>query len=87
MLIFYTFLLEVFPVYSVSSFHFNDKYTFTKFNDFSNFCFSDNCGGIYTDDHGNFTSPQYPNNYPNNMECVHIIQVEDGKAIQLDFDR
>ncbi|XP_047134767.1 A disintegrin and metalloproteinase with thrombospondin motifs 6 isoform X1 [Hydra vulgaris] len=44
------------------------------------------CGGIYTDSHGNFSSPEYPNNYPNNMECVHIIQVEEGKVIHLDFE-
>ncbi|XP_057290630.1 A disintegrin and metalloproteinase with thrombospondin motifs 6-like [Hydractinia symbiolongicarpus] len=45
------------------------------------------CGGIYTDERGNFTSPGYPNDYPNNMECVHIIQVPEGKVIQLQFDK
>lgn len=44
------------------------------------------CGGIYTNGRGNFTSPGFPANYPNNIECVHIIQVPEGKVIRLEFN-
>ena len=46
-----------------------------------------NCGGIFTNSSGRFASPLFPNNYPNNMECVYIIQVADDKKIELRFDR
>lgn len=45
-----------------------------------------NCGGIFTNSSGRFASPLFPNNYPNNMECVYIIQVADDKKIELRFD-
>eukprot|EP00794_Sanderia_malayensis_P015619 gene15619-17196_t len=44
------------------------------------------CGGIFTNTSGLFASPNFPNNYPNNMECVYIIQVAEGKMIELRFD-
>eukprot|EP00111_Clytia_hemisphaerica_P001731 TCONS_00004887-protein len=47
----------------------------------------DGCGGIYTDRVGNFTSPGYPNKYPSDMECVHIIQVPKENVIKLNFER
>ncbi|XP_063777593.1 cubilin [Pseudophryne corroboree] len=47
------------------------------------------CGGtIYVSDsnpNGNIISPNYPANYPQNMDCVWVIIVPDGKAVQLDF--
>ena len=34
---------------------------------------------------GNFTSPGYPNNYPNDMCCSYQITGEEGKSIKIDF--
>lgn len=33
------------------------------------------CGGTFLDANGNITSPNYPNNYPRNQNCVYIIKV------------
>lgn len=33
------------------------------------------CGGTYLDAKGNITSPNYPNKYPKNQQCVYTIKV------------
>ncbi|XP_069067650.1 cubilin [Pleurodeles waltl] len=47
------------------------------------------CGGnIYVSDAnptGVLTSPNYPSNYPPNADCVWIIIVPNGEAVQLEF--
>ncbi|XP_077347020.1 cubilin isoform X1 [Lithobates pipiens] len=47
------------------------------------------CGGIIyvTDSNpsGYIMSPNYPSNYPTNIECVWIIIVPNAEAVQLDF--
>lgn len=35
---------------------------------------------------GYITSPNYPSNYPTNIDCVWIITVPNGEAVQLDFE-
>uniref|UniRef100_A0A672RJ07 CUB domain-containing protein n=1 Tax=Sinocyclocheilus grahami TaxID=75366 RepID=A0A672RJ07_SINGR len=35
---------------------------------------------------GYITSPNYPSNYPQNINCVWIITVPNGEAVQLDFE-
>ncbi|KAK6490308.1 cubilin [Huso huso] len=48
------------------------------------------CGGnIYmsdSDPSGYITSPNYPNNYPQNVDCSWTITVPNGEAVQLDFE-
>ncbi|TRY89102.1 hypothetical protein DNTS_004573 [Danionella cerebrum] len=48
------------------------------------------CGGLIEmkdgDPPGYITSPNYPSNYPQNIECVWIITVPNGEAVQLDFE-
>ncbi|XP_030624670.1 LOW QUALITY PROTEIN: cubilin [Chanos chanos] len=48
------------------------------------------CGGTIelsdSDPPGYITSPNYPSNYPQNIDCVWIITVPNGEAVQLDFD-
>ncbi|KAI4871253.1 hypothetical protein NFI96_019773 [Prochilodus magdalenae] len=48
------------------------------------------CGGIIEladgDPPGYITSPNYPSNYPQNIDCVWIIKVPNGEAVQLDFE-
>ncbi|EPY78032.1 tolloid-like protein 2 precursor [Camelus ferus] len=43
------------------------------------------CLQDYTDESGTFTSPNFPNNYPNNLECVYRITVETSQQIALHF--
>uniref|UniRef100_A0A8C3YL53 Cubilin n=1 Tax=Catagonus wagneri TaxID=51154 RepID=A0A8C3YL53_9CETA len=43
------------------------------------------CLEDYTDDSGIFSSPNFPNNYPNNMECIYRITVETSQQIALHF--
>ena len=43
------------------------------------------CGGNYTALSGTLTSPNYPNSYPMNAECVWEIQVSAGNGITLSF--
>ncbi|XP_069007315.1 cubilin [Embiotoca jacksoni] len=48
------------------------------------------CGGFIElnddDPPGYITSPSYPQNYPQNMDCVWVVSVPNGEAVQLDFE-
>lgn len=44
------------------------------------------CGGYYTDVTGTLTSPNYPSNYPDNVDCYYYITVSTGYIIQLTVD-
>ncbi|XP_072933024.1 cubilin-like [Epargyreus clarus] len=46
---------------------------------------SNQCGGILTMADRVFTSPNYPKEYPNNIECTWEIQAEVGNRISLQF--
>ena len=35
---------------------------------------------------GRFSSPNYPNNYPPNVDCVWVITAPPTERVQLDFD-
>uniref|UniRef100_U3KLX7 Cubilin n=1 Tax=Oryctolagus cuniculus TaxID=9986 RepID=U3KLX7_RABIT len=43
------------------------------------------CMKDYTSESGTLTSPNFPNNYPHNLECIYRITVETGKQIALHF--
>ncbi|XP_054838249.1 deleted in malignant brain tumors 1 protein-like [Eublepharis macularius] len=43
------------------------------------------CGGFLTHSSGTIQSPFYPNNYPNNAECIWEIRVESDSRISLTF--
>ena len=47
--------------------------------------FSSGCGGQMTGDGGNFTSPNYPESYSKNSECVWTIVVPLQDTIELTF--
>jgi len=53
-------------------------------------CLFPACGGLLElndgDPPGYITSPNYPSNYPTNIDCVWIITVPNGEAVQLDFE-
>ncbi|KAL2085662.1 hypothetical protein ACEWY4_018982 [Coilia grayii] len=48
------------------------------------------CGGFIelgdSDPPGYITSPNYPSNYPQNIDCIWVISVPNGEAVQLDFE-
>ncbi|XP_002730804.1 cubilin-like [Saccoglossus kowalevskii] len=46
----------------------------------------DHCGGSFLADMGIFTSPNYPENYDDNMDCYYFISVSEGKTIQIQFN-
>uniref|UniRef100_A0A8C5K2B0 CUB domain containing protein 2 n=1 Tax=Jaculus jaculus TaxID=51337 RepID=A0A8C5K2B0_JACJA len=45
----------------------------------------DTCGGVLTGLSGVLSSPEYPNNYPNNVECRWLIRAMGSAAIKLVF--
>uniref|UniRef100_A0A3P8SX64 Cubilin n=1 Tax=Amphiprion percula TaxID=161767 RepID=A0A3P8SX64_AMPPE len=48
------------------------------------------CGGVIGlndyDPPGYITSPNYPQNYPQNIDCIWVITVPNGEAVRLDFE-
>ncbi|XP_072333723.1 scavenger receptor cysteine-rich domain-containing protein DMBT1-like [Scyliorhinus torazame] len=44
------------------------------------------CGGRLESDSGSFTSPNYPEPYPNNAQCIWYIQVANQDRITLNLD-
>ena len=36
------------------------------------------CGGNYSSPSGEITSPSYPNSYPDNSDCLHVISLARG---------
>lgn len=44
------------------------------------------CGGDLNSENGTFTSPNWPNPYPHNRECIWRITVPIGKRIQLNLN-
>ncbi|XP_055914618.1 cubilin homolog isoform X2 [Eupeodes corollae] len=47
---------------------------------------SSGCGGILTADHGSISSPFYPQNYANDVQCEWRISVNKGSTILMVFD-
>uniref|UniRef100_A0A4W3J1X0 CUB domain containing protein 2 n=1 Tax=Callorhinchus milii TaxID=7868 RepID=A0A4W3J1X0_CALMI len=45
----------------------------------------DVCGGVLTGLSGLLSSPQYPDNYPNNAECRWVMQVSNSTVVSLVF--
>ena len=44
------------------------------------------CGGYYYDDQGTFSSPNYPNPYPNNQYCYYYINTVANRTITINFN-
>nr|XP_021515866.1 putative DMBT1-like protein [Meriones unguiculatus] len=44
---------------------------------------SNSCGGVISSLSGSFSSPQYPQNYPTDIQCVWEIHVEKNSRIEL----
>ena len=42
-----------------------------------------NCGGSYTTRYGILTSPSYPDEYPNNADCIYTISQPNGTSLIL----
>ena len=41
------------------------------------------CGGTVTTQHGLLTSPSYPDNYPNDVECIYTISRPNNTYINI----
>ncbi|CAM9531973.1 unnamed protein product [Lampetra fluviatilis] len=48
--------------------------------------YQNGCGGDLTGPSGEFNSPGYPNNYPNNRECLWFLETSQGSSVQLTID-
>ncbi|XP_052697133.1 cubilin-like isoform X2 [Crassostrea angulata] len=46
---------------------------------------TDGCGGLFHDESGLISSPNYPSSYPHNTECVWDINVQEGYHVVLNF--
>ncbi|KAF7256957.1 hypothetical protein EG68_05741 [Paragonimus skrjabini miyazakii] len=46
---------------------------------------SEQCGSKLTGEQGEFTSPNYPNDYPPNARCSWLISVPENQRIELRF--
>ncbi|XP_037517650.1 cubilin [Rhipicephalus sanguineus] len=44
------------------------------------------CGDRYEEDEGEITSPRFPENYANNLNCSYLIVVPQGSHLELSFD-
>ncbi|XP_071963712.1 protein SpAN-like [Antedon mediterranea] len=47
---------------------------------------TEDCGGHFTEDNGEITSPNYPSNYPVLVSCNYLITAPEGYTIELTFD-
>ncbi|XP_076992496.1 CUB domain-containing protein 2 [Tamandua tetradactyla] len=52
---------------------------------FKAYYFSGECQEVYTVVRGNFSSPQYPSSYPNNIRCHWTIRLSPGYRIKVFF--
>lgn len=46
-------------------------------------CIPTGCGGELSGPSGSFTSPDYPNRYPENRECIWYITTSAGSSMTL----
>uniref|UniRef100_A0A1B0D3H0 Uncharacterized protein n=1 Tax=Phlebotomus papatasi TaxID=29031 RepID=A0A1B0D3H0_PHLPP len=47
--------------------------------------YENTCGGSLKSEKGQFASPNYPNPYPANVECVWTLEASPGNKIQVEF--
>ncbi|XP_014830968.1 PREDICTED: cubilin, partial [Poecilia mexicana] len=43
------------------------------------------CGGTFTDSEGILISPNWPNNYAHNRQCIYLIRLPPGEQVALNF--
>uniref|UniRef100_A0A672HTS6 Cubilin (intrinsic factor-cobalamin receptor) n=1 Tax=Salarias fasciatus TaxID=181472 RepID=A0A672HTS6_SALFA len=43
------------------------------------------CGGTFTDSEGVLISPNWPNNYAHNRQCIYVIRLPEGEKVALNF--
>ena len=46
---------------------------------------TNNCGGHYFGESGSIRSPNYPDSYPNNKECIWVIEAKNKYLVTLSF--
>ena len=45
----------------------------------------DGCGGVINEVGGVITSPNFPNEYPNDQDCEWHVQLPVGQKVELNF--
>ncbi|XP_017081199.1 cubilin homolog [Drosophila eugracilis] len=48
--------------------------------------FENSCGGNITSARGSLSSPNYPDSYPSNIECVWSIKTKPGNVLEINFE-
>ncbi|KAM3593822.1 uncharacterized protein V6R79_022582 [Siganus canaliculatus] len=43
------------------------------------------CGGTFTDSEGTITSPNWPNDYTHNRQCIYLVNLPAGEKVALNF--
>lgn len=43
------------------------------------------CGGTFTESEGIIISPNWPNDYAHNRQCVYLIRLPEGEKVALNF--
>ena len=43
------------------------------------------CGGTYTDSEGIIISPNWPNNYAANRQCIYLVRLPPSEVVALNF--
>lgn len=43
------------------------------------------CGGTYTSSEGIIISPNWPNDYAHNRQCIYLISLPVGEKVKLNF--
>lgn len=43
------------------------------------------CGGVFTDSEGTIMSPNWPNDYAHNRQCIYLIMIPVGEKVALNF--
>ena len=79
----YWFILRFFSNYVASGLGFQLAYESTNVSQWS--YGSGACGGNFSTLNGILASPSYPDNYPNNADCIYTISQQTGTVILLNF--
>ena len=43
------------------------------------------CGGNYSNASGAISSPSYPDDYPEQADCIYLISLQNGMVVNIDF--
>ena len=68
---------------SISSSSYSSSYSSSDYSSSSDQEFVGTCGGDFVGPRGTLASPNYPENYDNDLDCVYVIEVEANHHVAL----